>query len=45
MNKGGSPESPEETIEKNRDLFERLAESELPIASDARRALELLDSD
>ncbi|WP_323190426.1 hypothetical protein [Halostella sp. PRR32] len=34
---------PEEIAEDNRDLFERLADSDLPIAEDFERALDALD--
>lgn len=34
--------NPETIVEENKDLFERLADSDLPIAEDAERALELL---
>lgn len=37
-----SKETPETVVEEHKDLFERLAESDLPIAEDAERALELL---
>jgi hypothetical protein len=33
-----------EQIEEHRELFERLAASDLPIRQDARRALELLEA-
>ena len=31
-------------IDENRDLFRRIAESNLPIAEEAQRALEILES-
>jgi hypothetical protein len=34
---------PEEVAEEHRDLFERLANSDLPIAEDFERALDALD--
>ena len=36
---------PVELIEEHKDLFERLADSECPIAKDAQRALELMKGD
>lgn len=32
-----------ETVEENRDLFERLADANLPISDDIDRALEIVD--
>ncbi|MDG5821545.1 hypothetical protein [Natronococcus sp. A-GB7] len=32
-----------ETVEENRELFERIAESDLPIADDIERILEIAD--
>ena len=45
--RNGSPttESPEELAEANRPLLERIAESDLPIAPDAQRILELIPED
>lgn len=43
MSEAARPELPMAEIESNRELLERLAESSLPIARDAERALALLD--
>lgn len=40
---GGPEDDPVELIDENKDLFERLADSDLPIAEDAERALELFN--
>ena len=45
INGNGTAKSPEELAEENRDLLERLAESNLPIAPDAQRILELAQED
>ncbi|GAB3669621.1 hypothetical protein [Halopiger thermotolerans] len=34
-----------ETVEEKRDLFERLADADLPISEDIERMLELVDGD
>ena len=39
-----SPPDPTDEIRENKDLFKRLAESDLPIADDCRRALELIEA-
>lgn len=39
------PSVPQTIVEENREQLERLAGSDLPIAVDARRALELLDEE
>lgn len=47
MSTTDTPLDPEEeaaeTVEENRDLFERIADADLPISDDIERILELAD--
>ena len=42
MSLTAGPSSPLEAVEQHRELFERLAGTDLPIAEDAQRALDAL---
>lgn len=45
MNDPNSSRSPIDIVQERRELFERLADSDLPVADDAQRGLSLLGDD